>query len=394
MSFRRAFGNIFHGNDGTAGEKPPLLSIGTLQWGTTWLDEKMINTRGGCISESTARDIFQRASKANIQLWDTAEGYGGGTSEKRLGRLLKERHDKQAESAGTTATSEEEDGIIIMTKFLPVPWRYSHGCFESAVRASCKRLGVDRIPVYLMHSPVHWRSLEFWVEAAAICKRKGLIEALGLSNCNAEQVERAVKAGKEYGVDVVLNQVHYSLLCYNAPELQEMQEMCRKHDVAIVGFSPLGQGLLTNKMTEEAFEGNRPAKMMKIGWDDMGDLRTTLKQVSDEHNTTMAQVAIKWCANHDVIPLVGCRSLSQLEDSLGSISETWKLSDANMAALEKSHCVIPHSEAQNGAAASSSVCLVSSWLCAALWTCSGMEWSKAHPGSWLQMYTQRATKYK
>ena len=76
-----------------------------------------------------------------MRVFDAAEGgYGGGTSEKRLGRLLPLHH----------------SNAITMTKFLPVLWRYSrHQCFENAVRASCLRLGVDCIPIYLLHSTVH-----------------------------------------------------------------------------------------------------------------------------------------------------------------------------------------------------------------------------------------------
>jgi len=154
------------------------LAVGTLQWGTTSVDERIINSKG-VISETEARQIVHAFSEGGVTLWDTAEGYGGGTSEKRLGRVL------------------SSPPAIYMTKFLPVPWRFSHACFERAVRGSCERLQVSTIPIYLLHSPVHWRPIEFWVESAAICKQKGLIHTMGLSNCNADQVRRAVQAGKQ-----------------------------------------------------------------------------------------------------------------------------------------------------------------------------------------------------
>lgn len=154
------------------------LAVGTLQWGTTPVDQFIINPKG-VISESEAQAIVAHLTKAGVTLWDTAEGYGGGTSEKRLGRLI------------------QRDSMVVMTKFLPVPWRYSHACFERAVRASCHRLHVTTILIYLLHSPVHWRPIEYWVESAAMCKAKRLIHAMGLSNCNADQVRRAVNAGKQ-----------------------------------------------------------------------------------------------------------------------------------------------------------------------------------------------------
>ena len=289
------------------------LAIGTLQWGTTPVDNSLINPHG-VISETDARGIVAKAMLAGVTVWDTAEGYGGGTSEKRLGRLL----------------SPDQ---IVMTKFLPVPWRYSHACFEKAVRDSCKRLKLKTIPIYLLHSPIHWRPVEYWIEAAALCKQKGLIQAMGVSNCNADQVERAVAAGKKYGVDVVINQVHYSLLCYNSPALQEMEKACRRLGVKIVGFSPIGQGLLTDNLTEERWKSNRPAKMLRLQWDDIVPYRTCLRELAKKYNKSMAQIALNWCIRHDIVPLVGCRSVKQAEDSLGSVG--WELEPKDVERLDK-----------------------------------------------------------
>lgn len=139
------------------------LAIGTLQWGTTWIDDKLVNSKG-VITDEVCTDIIDILNDAGVTLYDTAEGYGGGTSEKRLGRLLDPRRH------------------VFMTKFLPAPWRGFFADLERAVRGSCQRLQVDCIDIYLLHSPVHWRPIEYWVEACARCRRKGLIKAMGLSN--------------------------------------------------------------------------------------------------------------------------------------------------------------------------------------------------------------------
>ena len=292
------------------------LAIGTLQWGTTILDHKLINSKG-VISETDASEIIRIASKAGVQVFDTAEGYGGGTSEKRLGRLLPPHY----------------SDAIIMTKFLPAPWRYSHQCFENAVRASCVRLGVDCIPIYLLHSPVHWRPIEFWIEAAAICKKKGLIQAMGLSNCDADNVKRAHVAAKEYGIDIICNQVHFSMLCYKSEKLQDMVKVCRHLDICIVGFTPLGQGLLTDGMTEEKCESNRPAKMLKIQWNELSSLRDEIKRLAVKYDRSMAQICLNWSICHDILPLVGCRSPKQALDSVQAISG-WKLTDSEVMSLD------------------------------------------------------------
>jgi pyridoxine 4-dehydrogenase len=289
------------------------LAIGTLQWGTTWVDDKLINSRG-CISESVAKEIVASVSSENVTLFDTAEGYGGGTSEKRLGRLMGPNH-------------------VAMTKFLPVGWKFFHYQLEQAARESCRRLQVKSIPVYLLHSPVHWREIEYWVEACAKAHKKGLIDSMGLSNCNADQVRRAVNAGKRYGVPVVCNQVHYSLLDFNSKALQEMEKVCRELDVKIIAFSPIGQGLLTDGMTAEKWETNKPAKMLRLTPRDLESLRGVLKSMAQKYEKTMAQVALNWCIQHKVIPLVGCRTTQQAQDSMGCLG--WSLSKVDVEQLDR-----------------------------------------------------------
>lgn len=296
------------------GLKVPL-AVGTLQWGTTPVDQRLINSKG-CISEGEAALIVQDFTNAGVTLWDTAEGYGGGTSERRLGRL------------------KDSETTILMTKFLPVPWRgFFPGDMERAVRASCRRMQTSKIHIYLLHSPVHWRSLEYWIERGAECKQKGLIDAMGLSNCNAGQVRDAVAAGKKYGVDIVVNQVHYSLLDYQSENLQEMERTCKELGVAIVGFSAIGQGLLTDGLTPETWETNKPAKMLRLKYDDIQPLRAGLKRISQEYDDkSMAQVAINWSICHGVVPLVGCRSQKQANDSIGALG--WKLKPDHVEELD------------------------------------------------------------
>jgi pyridoxine 4-dehydrogenase len=321
------------------------LAIGTLQWGTTWFDDVIVN-RNGMLTDATVAEILETVGSGGsssskpggngVTLLDTAEGYGGGTSEKRLGRLIS----ATAKAAAAAATDDDDDTkkkrndkVIFMTKFLPAPWRLFHQDFEWAVRQSCKRLQVDCIPIYLLHSPIHWlRPIEYWVESAAICKRKGLIQYMGLSNANADQVRRAVAAGKTFDIDIVCNQVHYSLLDYNSRELQEMEKMCRELSVTIIAFTPIGQGLLTDNLTEEKFRANKPAKMLHLSQSDLQPLRHVIQQVAHKHEKTMAQVCLNWCIQHGTIPLVGCRTVQQAQDSMGCLG--WSLSATDVEQLD------------------------------------------------------------
>ncbi len=150
---------------------PPMLSLGMLQWGTTPIDHRILNGARGVLTESQAREIYRAFRSSGIVLFDTAEGYGGGTSEKRLGRLWKEEVTEVKSNGYTSkgkggtvdtntteyvgekavATSDSSSEVLLMTKFLPAPWRFTHGHFEKALRASNKRMGISKCPIYLLH---------------------------------------------------------------------------------------------------------------------------------------------------------------------------------------------------------------------------------------------------
>lgn len=143
---------------------------------------------------------------------------------------------------------------------------------------------------------------------------------------------------KQFGVTIAVNQVHYSLLDYGSRALRDMHETCDELGVAVIGYNSLGQGMLTDNFTTEKFERNKPAKMMHISWDELTLLRNALREVADGHSgpggkqVSMAQVCMSWVRAKGVIPLVGCRSKGQAEDTLASLS--LELTDADVAKLD------------------------------------------------------------
>lgn len=110
-------------------------------------------------------------SQHNVRLFDTAEGYGFGSSERRLG--------------------EANRNGVLMTKFMPVVWRWTKASFDHSLRQSAQRLGCV-IPVYFIHTPVHPMFLS-WVRWACEAKQRGDVLEVGLSNCGANEVEAAIR---------------------------------------------------------------------------------------------------------------------------------------------------------------------------------------------------------
>mmetsp|Transcript_31410 Transcript_31410/g.49174 ORF Transcript_31410/g.49174 Transcript_31410/m.49174 type:complete len:284 (-) Transcript_31410:202-1053(-) len=227
---------------------------------------------------------------------------------------------------------------MIPTFFWTIATKYQclNGNRHQAVKGMNKRLNVETQDLLFIHSPVHPLPLEHWVRAACKAVDLGLVKRIGLSNCNANQVARAVAAAKAQGKRICANQVLFSLLDYNSPALQDMLKVCAAEDIKIVGFSPIGQGLLTEGLTEEGMKGIRMAMMTGLRWGDGGlnTLRSEIEMIAKRCKRSMAQVCIKWSIHKGAIPLVGVRRTKHAEDAVAAASNEWDLSAEEIQRLD------------------------------------------------------------
>jgi aryl-alcohol dehydrogenase-like predicted oxidoreductase len=208
-------------------------------------------------------------------------------SEKILGRCI-QRRDKELEEQ-----SKEKTNIITATKFIPLPWKLTHGSFKSSLEGSIARL--QRKPdLYQVHGPAFsLRRVEVWAEAMVQAVKDGLIKSVGVSNYNADQVRRTHRVLAAHGIPLATNQVEYSLL-RNNPEHTSLAQTCKELGVTIIAYSPLGMGRLTGKYNKS----NPPPddrRFGKISLDELEAMNTLLKEIGDAHGgKTCAQVALNW----------------------------------------------------------------------------------------------------
>ena len=297
------------------------LGIGTMQWGRTWLDQKL---NRGNLDDQLCASICQEFTEVHgVQFFDTAEGYGGGTSEERLRDVLVEPAKDQ----------KQPHPCIIATKFLPTLARWTHGSFARALEGSCQRLGVDAIDIYFIHTPIHPLPLEHWVHAACREAKAGRIREIGISNCNAQQVRRACAEAQKHGLRIAANQIMFNLLCFQSPELQETLRACQENHVQIIAYAPIGQGLLTQALTDEKFSRIRLAKMTRIVMDELHDLRGVIERLASKYDKSMAQICLNWTICHGAIPLVGTRSMLQAQDTAGCLG--WRLAAEDVEELDR-----------------------------------------------------------
>jgi pyridoxine 4-dehydrogenase len=233
----------------------------------------------------------------------------------------------------TKLGGEAESEVVVATKFLPTLWRWTKGSFYKSLRGSMDRLGVDCIDIYFIHTPIHPLPIECFIQWACDAVDDGLIKHIGISNCNADLTRRAAQVATKNQKKIACNQIMLNLLVWNSAKHQETVKTCHDLDIQIVAYSPIGQGLLTDSLTEKKFSGIRAVKMTGVKYPDILPLRERLEAISKEHGCTMAQVAINWVRGHGAVPLVGCRSVNQVEDAAGSMM--WDLTVEEINSLDE-----------------------------------------------------------
>lgn len=304
------------------------LGAGLMQWGTTHIDDAFVNPKGN-LSDDTVREIWQTCLQSGITFFDTAEGYGGGTSESRIRQVRDWYREEQPSSSQADSPSSE---VVVATKYLPTLWRWTRWSFYGAVRGSMQRLGVDKIDLYFIHTPIHPLPIESFVQWACDAVHDGLVKEIGISNCNASLVRRAETVAKRNGLHIACNQIMLNLLVWSSAQHQETVRTCQELGIAIVAYSPIGQGLLTDSLTPSKFEAIRAVKMTGVKYDELLPLRSLIHTLSEKYDCTMAQVVINWVRGHGAIPLIGCRSVEQVKDAVGS--QEFQLTKEEVDALD------------------------------------------------------------
>lgn len=299
---------------GKNGPTVPSLCVGTWAWG-----DKLFWSYGRDYGASDVEDAFKASLDAGVTFFDTAEVYGNGLSEELLGQFLRK-------------TSQP---VQIATKFGPFPWRITEKAVSEALSASLKRLGVEQIALYQVHWPFTFlMNQETLMNALATEVEKGRIQAVGVSNYNVEQMRQAHKILASRGVPLATNQVRYSLLSRQV-EKQGIIDSARQLGVTILAYSPLAQGLLTDKYTgEEKPEGARKidSRFSKEGLEKIALVMSTLRKIGKKYDRAPSQVALNWLIAQGVIPIPGAKNAIQAKENAGALG--WSLSQDEVNQLE------------------------------------------------------------
>lgn len=294
----------------------PPMGVGTWAWGdkATW-------GMGGYdddLTERSIREAWDASLEAGVVLFDTAEVYGGGESERIIGRLLK-------------SEPSARERVVIATKFMPMPQKLNVGrALPSAARASCERMGIESIDLYQLHGPISLRSQDALAEALVAAQSEGLVKAVGVSNYSAKETRRIDEALRTRGARLATNQIELSLL-RTAPERGGLLGTCQELGVVPLAYSPMGQGRLTGKYSAE----HQPAGKRSFSahpWARVEGVVAELRRVADAHDRTPGQVALAWCIAKGTVPIPGAKNRNQAEQNAGALG--WSLTAEELAALD------------------------------------------------------------
>lgn len=314
---------------GKTGMQVSQVALGTGNFGTGW---------GYGADPDAARAVFNAYAEADGNFIDTADVYQFGQSEELLGTLLQgRREDFVLATKFTNGASPTANRLVTGN---------SRRAMVASVEASLKRLKTDRIDLYWAHHPDGVTPMEEIVRGLEDLARAGKILYAGLSNFPAWRLARAVTLAElTHAVPIAAAQFEHSLV-HREPEA-DLFPAAQALGVGVVTWSPLGGGMLTGKYRQgesgraEGFGGkvfqaeNSPHRTQVLD---------TVLAVAGELGVTAGQVAIAWAGTHGGVPIIGPRSLTQLQDNLAALSV--KLSSEQLARLDAVSSLTPEAPAR------------------------------------------------
>ena len=293
------------------------LGVGCWAWGdkSTW----GMGGYDASLTEATIAEAWQTSLDAGVTCFDTAEVYGGGESERIIGRLL-------------AADPGRRDKLVIATKFMPSPWKLNVGtALRDALTASIDRLGVEQVDLYQIHGPISLRSASALAEALASVVHAGLTRAVGVSNYSVKEMDAIHVQLDRRGVPLGSNQIEFSLL-RRRPETTGLLARCAQLGVIPIAYSPIGQGRLTGKYSA----ANPPPGKRNFSdhpMEQVDRIVAELRRIGDAHDgRTPSQVALRWIIEKGAVPIPGAKNSTQAADNAGALG--WSLGDEEIRALD------------------------------------------------------------
>lgn len=292
---------------GRSGLQLPAVSLGLWH---NFGDDRPIDTQ---------RAILRRAFDLGVTHFDLANNYGPpyGSAEINFGRILRED------------LAHYRDELIVSTKAGYDMWPGPYGEWGSrkyvlaSLDQSLRRMGLDYVDIFYSHRFDPDTPLEETLGAVATAVRQGKALYAGISSYSGERTAEAVRILRELGTPLLIHQPSYSLL--NRWVEEDLLDVIGREGVGSIVFSPLAQGMLTDKYLDGIPEGSRASLDRTLSTDMISEQNLAhvraLNELARGRGQSLAQLAIAWTLRDARVTssLIGASSVRQLEDSLGAL---------------------------------------------------------------------------
>ena len=302
------YGGMKYNRVGKSGLFLPAISLGL------W------HNFGGVDSFENGRNILRKAFDLGITHFDLANNYGPppGSAEEMLGKMMK------------ADFAPYRDELVISTKAGYQMWEGPYGDWGSrkylisSLDQSLKRMGLEYVDIFYSHRPDPHTPLEETMGALDQIVRQGKALYVGISNYNPTQTQEAIRILKELGTPLLIHQPRYSM--FDRWIEDGLQDVLAENGVGSIVFSPMAQGLLTNKYLggiptdSRAAKQNTFLKKDQITENVLGKIQQ-LNALAIERGQSLAQMALAWVLREGRVTsaLVGASKVSQLEDNVSAL---------------------------------------------------------------------------
>jgi len=308
---------------GRWGLKLPAISLGLWH---NFGDDKPLETQ---------RAILRRAFDLGVTHFDLANNYGPpyGSAEINFGRHLREDF------------AAHRDELVISSKagwdMWPGPYGFggSRKYVLASLDQSLQRMGLDYVDIFYSHRFDPDTPLEETMGALDAAVRQGKALYVGISSYSADRTQEAIRILDGLGTPLLIHQPNYSMFNRWIEGEGGVLDVLGRHGAGCIAFSPLAQGMLTDRYLDGIPEGSRASEGKSLYQDflneeNLGRVRA-LNDLARERGQTLAQMAIAWVLRDERVTsaLIGASSVRQLEDSLGAL-DNLDFSDDELAAIE------------------------------------------------------------
>lgn len=321
-AFEQRYERMKYQRLGRSGLKLPAISLG---W---WYNF------GALDSLANARAIARRAFDMGVTHFDLGNNYGPppGSAEETFGQLFK------------SDFAPYRDELIISTKAGYNMWAGPYGEWGSrkhllaSLEQSLKRMGLEYVDIFYSHRFDPETPLEETMGALDSAVRQGKALYVGISKYSPEQTDQAVRILHDLGTPCLIHQASYNM--FNRWVEQGLLELLDREGIGCIVFSPLAQGLLTDRYLEGIPPGARATKTEHVGLtakhidESLAKVRK-LNEIARQRAQTLAQMALAWVLRKVQVTsaLIGASSVKQLEEDLTALDQL-QFSAGELQAIE------------------------------------------------------------